>query len=738
MRRAPARPTASDRAVIAALLWDLPALVRGSVGAKAFREVMGPGPWQPIEDDHDDVLARAASGLLAERHGNGEEARRVYASLAEDSRYWPNLLGKFLLTWSEGVQETDVFEAAIEQVRMLDRGNLKARLLSKLASLALDRRREDLFDELVQEATESAEAGSLLHRALTYEVFNFGVTRRFPLGQDTTPEADPLVSLDWIDTLALRGARGSLEDLLAARARSPWSWSFRSGRLPVHEVIAAEEQARWAGALWKRQALRRHAGGQILIGTAENQELLLYGLNLWITGGGKDVSMIIDFVEPQLQSNEGIDDLVAPLITGRPADQIPGYRLGEVSLALWDLLSDAQLVALLDYVAPSADYPKEVDLGRRLWALTCLRVTAEVEARIPNLPVAARLVLLENLSVTALDLLASDAAMCLLAAIGRSEASGAALGAAARLASKVGDDPAPFIKRVSPRELLDALDRYPEGAAARQLSEAERVLREELEMTITAAEQGTYSFGGPSPAADLARLAEVSGHVTKRSVHALRRAATNAAVPATIRLDGLLALGQLGHAGLLTADDLKVVEAAPDFGSPSSFMERDVPTELIRAAKLLIRASATRIRRSEESELMLLVRAEDARVRQVAVNAIGLALASRASDRLESNLLAALYDPDQGTVERAIVGVQNAQLTSALPLSVALQRFQALMKQSNRRVRRQVAHAAVTLVGQAHGRNAKELREILRLARHDRSWLVRWEVRLAEIQRRPT
>src|SRR5205807_2977623 len=132
-------------------------------------------------------------------------------------------------------------------------------------------------------------------------------------------------------------------------------------RLPVHELVAAEEQARWAGALWKRQALRRHVGGQLLLAGGDDQELLLYGLNLWITGRGKEPRNVIDLVEPQLTSADGVDDIVRPLIDLPSHPELADSTLGETAVALWDLLSDEVLVDLLDRLRPSAKLPREID-----------------------------------------------------------------------------------------------------------------------------------------------------------------------------------------------------------------------------------------------------------------------------------------------------------------------------------------------------------------------------------------
>lgn len=722
--------TRVDRTVVAALLWDVPALVSGSDGARAFWQVMGPGPWRPIEAEDAEVdvdpLVVAARGLFAERQGLGEDALRLYQNLAERKRYWPSLLGRFLLAWSDSAQDETALDAVVKQIGQLENGQVKARLLCKAASLALDRTRGQLFDSLLRAALSAAERESHLGEVLAYEAFNFGLSREFP-GQFADYELDPLVNLDWIESLALRGSRGTLEDLLTARARSPWSFSFRSGRFPVHELVAAEEQARWAGAIWMRQALRRHAGAQILTGGGREHDLLLYGLNLWITGGGRDLGIVIDLVEPQLTSADGIDDLVEAVHDPRPRTPFPGRKLAEVALPLWDLLSDEALLDALDRASPSPEEPVEIDLGRRLWGVASWRVPHEVEVRIAGLSSAAQIALLEHIPASGLDSFSAQTALRLVTLVeGMDGGSGGTLGAAARLAARVGKDPSRLIARVQPFELADALSRYPDGAKRRQVSEAERALRERLQTSILESRRGTYSFGPRSAAGDLAALAVTTSQVTRQSVRALVRAAAQDDVPARIRFESLMALARLGHAGLLTADDARAVSKAPDFGSPSSFLGPDISAEVIRAAKLLVRSATTRIGRAEEAQILLLVRDEDPRARQLAVNAACVAIAKKPSERLEASVLAALYDPDQETVERAIVGIQNAKFTSPIALRAALQRFSGLMEQSNRGVRSQLAHAA-KLLAQGSGAEVRSAKQIVQVALQDRSWVVRHE-----------
>src|SRR5262245_12598362 len=124
-----------------------------------------------------------------------------------------------------------------------------------------------------------------------------------------------------------------------------------------------------------------------------------------------------------------------------------------------------------------------------------------------------------------------------------------------------------------------------------------------------------------------------------------------------MRFHALLALARLGHPGLLTRESPQSAPKACEEASPSSFLDVSIPSDLLRAARILVRSAVRPLTRTDEVDLLLLVRHQDARVRQIAINAASLAISSKTSQTLETIVLAALYDPDQETVERAIVGV---------------------------------------------------------------------------------
>ena len=316
------------------------------------------------------------------------------------------------------------------------RSQLKARLLGKLALFAFDRQLAEACVSALSQAVDTARSGSRLQRALLLAAVNNDLIRPIPAEVfKPSEDVDPLVDQDWIDALALRAARADLEDLLQARARSPWSWQFRTGRTPVDEIIAAELQATWAGAWWLRPTLRTQLGAQILRAPPEREDSLVYGLSMWITGGGRDIRQVIDLAEPEFTSATA-DALTRPLIAALRLPDVGDTRLSEAAASLWDLFSDETAMLLLDRLqVTEADDPYGA-AARRYWALMAFRDPAEVGRRLLAMQSKEIAALLPELSLTALETLPIDAAAHALNSVLEDESdapvlSGATAGAAA-------------------------------------------------------------------------------------------------------------------------------------------------------------------------------------------------------------------------------------------------------------------------------------------------------------------
>ena len=197
------------------------------------------------------------------------------------------------------------------------------------------------------------------------------------------------------------------------------------------------------------------------------------------------------------------------------------------------------------------------------------------------------------------------------------------------------------------------------AATASQLAAAETFLRRTLERQIQEARKGAAGLGGRSIGAKLRVVCRTRGAVFRKTINLLSRSALDATVAAHIRFDALIALANLSVEGMLSAGDVERVRGASEVGEPTFFAT--TPAELLRVARLLIRARV--LSPEEEIAISLLARDSDVRVRQLAVDACKLALARRRSSTLEAALVAALFDPDEDVISRAVAGLPTARLS---------------------------------------------------------------------------
>jgi hypothetical protein len=219
-------------------------------GTSQFAEALDPPPYRQEVEEDDAPLAIAAYAIRLEVAGQPQEALQQYARLTaiEGS---PSLLAGFLLAWSSVPADPGLLDGVVEATRALqiDNDYVRARLMAKLATYALDKGREDLFPELLTEAADVAPERTRLRRVLGIARANLLDVHLEEVDFAAPTETDLLVDYPWINDLALRSARAEVVGALKARAAGPWSWTFHAGRTPLDEALAAFRQVTWAGAL---------------------------------------------------------------------------------------------------------------------------------------------------------------------------------------------------------------------------------------------------------------------------------------------------------------------------------------------------------------------------------------------------------------------------------------------------------------------------------------------------------
>ncbi len=707
------------RLIQAVLVWDIRAISEAnSPGATAFRNALGPGPWQDIERG-DDVLSQAAWALLQERNGNLEAALPGYGALVDSSDAWVSLLGLCLLAWTSAPDGDAALERAAEVVSSLPRSQLKARLLSKLAGLADDRHSREMFARCVLSAVEVAAEGTQLRRALVHVAHSAGLSG-WPVSNEDgyAGDDDPLVKQAWIDDLALRSARGELTELLRSRARSPWSWQFNVGRTPADEIIAAELQATWAGALWKRSELQLQVGAQLLQGHQASVQAVVYGLSMWIRGGGDHIAQVIARCEPQFEQTTA-DQLLKPLVAGPKLPGLKGYRLAQMAVALWDELSEDVIRRLLDHLDPAAGVEPAIDEVRRFWCAAAVRLPSETATRLTHLDPEVQVALLSELPHEGLERLPDDVVETLVALLEeRSINVGALAYAEMRLRSRAGVE-ARAHTDLPPREVAEAVLRDAAAVPSGELAHAEQELLQTFHQEVEQARQGSVGVGGRPTAASLAMIARAKGGAAPETLDALSEVASDKRLPGHLRVDALVALAQLSVADLVPTRILERLASTPEHGTAGFFAP--TPPELLRVSRLLARARI--LDENEEAQLFSLVRDKDARIRQLAVDAAGLVLRERSSPTLVAAVIAGLFDPDEDVVRHALGSLGDAKLEQVRFHDAIVERLQALFSERGRYVRAETVTTARALTRSGHVR--PELVALLARAQQDRSWIVR-------------
>ena len=709
-----------DSAIIAALVWDRPTLVRSSApGAKAFVEALGPPPYREKIEAEDSALSIAAIGIRLEHQGQPQEALAQYGRLFEAGG-WASVLGGFLVAWSAASGDPNVLDGVAEATRALrfQDDTLRARLLVKLATFAIDKQRGELFVALLGEAAEATPSGSSIRRAIQISRANLLGVPLEDADFDIPAENDPLVDYPWIDHLALSAARAEIQGLLKSRASSPWSWSIHGGRTPLDQVLAAERQATWAGALWLRDPIRQQLAAQILNDIGRDAYRTFYGLAMWLLAGGADVAQIIDFAEPKF-GDDTADRLVAFLEAQEVIPRVRDVALPKTAIALWDLLSSEALDRLLGRLRPLTG-PIAIDQEvRQLWGRAALVAPQVWQEQIETLEPPQQAAVMESLPAAVIPALPRSLAEQLVASADDAGAdlSPAALGTALIIRRLLGREVSISNLEGAAYVAAEVALRQPEALPVGYYEWAEHALRETLRKEVEAALHGSAGFGGRSTAQNLAIVAQARGDVDERTTEELVSEVFNEQLPGDIRFDAFMALARLAGADLVATETLDRLKEVPQHESFSFFMP--ISGDLLRAACLAVRAK--RLDADEEIAVLTLSRNPDTRVRQIICVAAGRFLVEHASAPVEAALLAGLFDPDESVLTSALSALESASLTE-LSDDAVMQRLPRLYEDYGRGVRAATVRAARSRLG---AKDDPRLRQIIQSGGHDRSWLVR-------------
>ncbi len=719
--------------IVAALLWDVPTLRRGSGSARDFADAL-PGEadrwWEPREYAVD-ALGHAARAVAHERAGELDDAATGYAMLAAAEDPWARLLGLMLQAWSETATNRAVMEAERAAQGADVTSETRARLLAKVATYAFDEGQQDLGRKALADAIPMAPEASHLRRALLVAGANAGLGYEgmSTPPEDESPPDDPLVDYPWIEHQSLKGAERASKAEVERRARRAWTWQITlGGTSPLNDFVAAEVQATWAGALWLRPPIRRQLGGHLLTGAASSPQQWAYGVLMWALGAGNDPDRIYRFAEPKLD-RAAVEFLVRTLweVESRTLS-----RFLAVASEAWDALSDETLRWVIGQVEPVAsDHPSEREV-HRLWAAYAARLPDEWFAEFAKRPTEVQAALIESLGVGALAYLPERARDAVF------EVAWSALGSAERPETqllRVAAAATPMHRRdalarlvsekASPDAVAGLVDGYRDVLLPGTLERAKDASLKAVRRQVAEAKEGQVSFGPGDARLNLGRLL---AHLAPDpdAVRLLLDIAVDRDLPGEHILTARNALAVVRRAGRLPLAARKALHGADD--AVGAFPEHGNLSEpLVRAARL--RVLALELTDEEATQVVSDCRAPESRVRMISLATCAEAVRSPERsgqvDAFAWALVGGLFDPDDEVVANVLRELPDAVISDRpVAASVAVGRLLPLYDDGSVRVRRAVAELTRRM---SKSGAAPELRltAILTRSEADKSWLVR-------------
>jgi hypothetical protein len=704
-----------------AIIWDRPALYQGGTReAKVFIDTLDLFRVDP-ELSGSDPLSVLSRAIACEIHDRDDEALDLYRQLAADEDPVIGLLGTCALLWTNIYVEPRPFDETIGLLDQFEDGNFKARVVTKMIAAAFDHREDERLPELFEVARNFADENSRLRFRIEIEMQNFtGIRTEFAEGN----AEDPLSEYPWIQRLVAGSAEKAVVSRVVEAAKSSWTMTMEFGKNPVRDLVAADLQVRWAGAIWLRRTISQQLAATLLTGAADTPEEYGRALGLWGVGRGTDASRVANFAEPYFSEQSADIALSYVARAGVVASQYDHVLL-DLALDLWDVISPEAARQLLDRFTP---WNSEHSLAQRvssLWSLLSLRVPELWEKRFLALSDDEASGLLATTTPVVAKRMPRVAAQRLLDLAGVGETLSA--------------DAAPLIltleQRLKPKEALEFTESLPPYALIRvaelpesriseeELSQAISELTEEVESSAAEAIGGKASFGGANPVQGLAKAVNILGGAPQSTLQVLEHVATNAQVPMHLRYDALRALTHLAVDGNLPEETgILILERAPVAGAQSLF--GSYPSALLESQKVSL-AMALGFREGALASTLVLARDKDARVRINAMEAVNLGRSESPDDFLEAILVSGLFDPDSDVVRAAIMGFAHRPPMAEATREAVFVRLGELLTIGDRNVRSSVALFSVS---EEIPHELREHYEDLRTrASNDRSFTVRME-----------
>jgi hypothetical protein len=707
--------------ILAALLWDAPALRGGSRGAQAFADAFGPPPWNEPPLDAG-LLAAAAHAVQLHRGGESTDALAIMRTLIEQPDGM--LLSLCLTGWAAPPEQASVaLHDAVGVVDLASRNSeIRARLLAKLAGLALDAHDRALYERCVYESIALAPSGSPLAWRVAIDALGEGIRVQEPPVQPVGGRYDALTWLPWTWGAVADAAAEIAKERVKARGQSTWSYTWRAGRTPLDQMLAAEAQAGWAGMRGIRRQIRMEIGAHLITDVARTRQDWLYALYAWITGGGRQIPQTVALAEPHLD-----DAAATELLHSLDSDlslRAGPYALAEAADALWALIPDEQLDWVYEHVTPDTENMILAQTARRLWGKLCWRDPERFYRHWAALPEHRASEQLMNVQPKPLLLLSDEQRLRLLAAADEQleRAPDAELAVlAAELAESVGrPEVLTQIQELEfPTEaLVELAGERPDLIDSKVLSTAISDLTGRVRRTREEAREGRVQFGSTSARVMLAQALALAPAGNREAVELLLDLAEDSGSPAQHMFEAREALVILKAAGLLDEQDRNRVLAMTD--NPGTFLSHGEFTASVLAAQRR-RILAPNLSAEDRTRLAIDTRDPDGRVRLIAILTAAIVLSAAPDQGVSWALLSGLFDPQDEIVQAALAAVARGALDD-LPdaRTVACERVGRLYEGTKSTVREAVVHAAAHLAG-----DSDRLQRLVADAVFDPSWRVR-------------
>lgn len=703
-------PIHIDDRLRAMLLWDEPWLWSADAGARQWLRVLHLELPHVDELNAEDLVSVAAHLVKASLSGDKSSPDSLRITLSQHGDEG-RLVAELLALWLESDRPNEVRRTLDEVNGLIKRVvdvELRARLLLRLAAFALIRGHAEWARAPLAEAVSVTEPSTRLGVVARRQAAGQGidVAGFNPFARTDTPD-DPLLTLPWVRSLALEAAAALSAERLEHELRGVWDTSFHLGRTKLDDLLAANAQAEWCGALDLRVVVRQLLSSHLLLGIDESPQNTRWALMAWATSPNtKRVPAAIQAEEDKLDATEAAE-LLSEVRNEGLADW-PAYVA--VAAGLWDLLDDAAANALLTTLVellPAPATPQVGTLvGNLLWRLPEAWAAAFAET-----DKTRREAMLDPLTPYHVDVMPPELRAAVIEHRRESDPQNA-LDVALAAATHAELDSWPDLSAADVAELLSWRDNSVPPAEIESI--VDRVLAQTLS-ALEKAHEGSWSTGDVGTRL-LGELAAHLAHPRPDVVDGLLGVCGDNHAAAAWQFGALEGLTALRHASYLNDADIDRIRQL-DLSPGKTLFGEDISTSLLRAAQL--RVFAPWLNEDDVTWLATCARGTDAQSRLLAVAALG-DLGNVEMSTVEWSLVSGLFDPSDEVVIRAIGAFAHATGASRDAMAVARARLKELYRSAGRLVRRQV-------VATAKKRSDLELSAIVTAARDDRAWIVRRE-----------